>query len=131
MAKTNKEVISDWIEKKLSGQGDPFEDLAQEFTLVVPGQAKSPIFGTHKGVEEFKTLLELLSKKASTTFELTDCIGEGNKVVACVDEIFTLHNNPSPPHVNRCAWLFTLNDDQKIIHFYAYDDTKMTCELLA
>ena len=129
MAKTNKEVISDWIEKKLQGQGDPFEDLAQEFTLVVPGPVESPIFRTHRGIEEFKNLLELLSEKASMTFELTDCISEGNKVVACVDEIFTLHNDPSKHYVNRCAWLFTLNAEQKIIHFYAYDDTKMTSEL--
>jgi ketosteroid isomerase-like protein len=131
MTKTNKEVISDWIEKKLPGEGDPFEDLAQEFTLVVPGPAESPIFRTHRGVEEFKKLLGLLSAKASMSFKLTDCISEGNKVVACVDEIFTFHTDPSKQYVNRCAWLFTLNADQKIIHFYAYDDTKMTAELFA
>ena len=131
MAKTNKEVISTWIEEKLQGQGDPFEDLAQEFTLVVPGPAESPIFRTHRGVKEFKNLLELLSEKVSMTFKLTDCISEGNKVVACVDEIFTLHNEPSKSYVNRCAWLFTLDADRKIIGFYAYDDTLVTSELLA
>lgn len=116
----------------MQGQGDPFEDLAEEFTLFVPGPASSPIFGTHQGVEEFKKLHELLSEKVGMTFKLTDCISEGNKVVACVDEIFTLNNDdPSKHYVNRCAWLFTLNDDQKIIHFYAYDDTLLTSELLA
>jgi ketosteroid isomerase-like protein len=128
---TNCKFIKDWIENNL-----PLEDLDREVTFVIPGSESNPIFGTFKGIEEvinfFRLLQEKLTEKEmEQTFEVTNCIAEGNQVVALVKETFTSKNSSSEHYLNHSAWYFRLNDKQKIVYLYTYDDTLATSKALA
>ena len=79
---TNCKFIQDWIENNL-----PLEDLDREVTFVIPGSESNPIFGTFRGIEEVKKFFRLLQEKLEEkemeqTFEVTNCIAEGNQVIS-------------------------------------------------
>ena len=128
---TNCKFIQDWIENKL-----PLEDLDREVTFVIPGSESNPIFGTFRGIEEVKKFFRLLQEKLEEkemeqTFEVTNCIAEGNQVISLVKETFISKNSPSEHYMNHSAWYFRLNDKQKIVYLYTYDDTLATFKALA
>jgi ketosteroid isomerase-like protein len=130
MKEQNKQFIKDWIEKKLQGQGDPLEDIEEDITMIIPGSGTNPIFGKHVGMEEFKKILGLLQNKVSQTFKVTDCIAEGNQVVALIEETLTRKDDPSKHYLNHTAWLFKLKDSQKIGYIYTYDNTVVSSKAL-
>ncbi len=129
--RNNKEFIKDWVEKKLQSQGNPLADLERDVTIVIPGVANNPFFGTFVGIEKVKEILSLLSNKVSQQFQVVDCIAEDNQVIALIEENLIRHDDPSKHYLNYTAWLFKLNDDQKIVYLYTYDNTLVTAEALA
>jgi hypothetical protein len=105
----NKQFIKDWIEKKLQGQGNPLDDLDPKVTFVIPGSKTNPIFGTFAGiaeVENFFSLLQakLLEKGMKQTFKVTDCIAEGDRVLALIEESFT-QERPNSANGFPSNWL--------------------------
>ncbi len=136
MSQQNKQLVKDWIEKKLQGQGNPFDDLDSGVVFVIPGAKDNPLFGKFEGVEEvqrFFSLLQakLLEKNLSQTLEVTNFVAEGNRVIVLLEEVFISKNESTESCRNSAAWLFELNDDQKIFQFYCYDNTLVTSGLFA
>jgi hypothetical protein len=136
MSINNKQLIENWIEKKLQGQGDFLEDLDQAVVFFIPGSSSNPIFDQFVGIEEVKRFFQLLQeklleKKLRQTFLVKDCIAEGNQVVALIEETFTSENDPSKSDLNHTSWFFKLSDEQKIVYLYCYDNTLVTSEVLA
>lgn len=136
MSANNKQLIENWIEKKLQGQGNPLEDLVQGVVFFIPGSSNNPIFGQFVGIEKVRRFFQLLREKllqerVSQTLLVTDCIAEGNQVVVLLKETFTSENKLFNPHLNHAAWFFKLNDEQKIVYLYCYDNTLVTSEVLA
>lgn len=132
----NKQLVKSWINQKLQGNGNPFEDLDSSISFFVPGTSDNPIFGQFQGIDEvthfFKFLQEKLDqKKVQQTFEVIDCIAEDNQVVAFLEEIFTFEDSPEQPYRNQSAWLFKLNNQSKITSIYCYDNTLVNSQILA
>lgn len=125
MEKSNKEFILEWIHN-----GFPMDDLDADIVLVLPGPSNSPIFGRHVGIEAFRQFINALVEKVDQTFEVRDCIAEGNKVVVILDEILIPKADTSKKYSNQSAWLFRLNNLQKITYLYTYDNTLVTTEAL-
>lgn len=128
---TNCQLISRWL-----SSGFPEEDLDPNVVFVIPGSANNPIFGKFSGLEEVKKFLQLLQeklagKKISQTIKITDCLAQGNRVIVLLQETFTLENELSQSYLNSAAWLFELNDEQKIVYLYCYDNTLITSKVLA
>jgi hypothetical protein len=131
----NKQLVKSWINQKLQGNGNPFEDLDSNISFFVPGVSSNPIFGQFKGIDEvthfFKLLQEKLAKKKiQQTFEVIDCIAEDNRVVVFLEEIFTFEDSPEQPYRNQSAWLFKLNNQAKITSIDCYDNTLVNSQIL-
>lgn len=124
MQKSNKEFILEWIDK-----GFPVESLDAEAVIILPGSS-SPIFGQHVGIEAFRQLINALVEKVDQKFEVRDCIAEGDKVVVILDETLIPKADSAKQYFNQSAWLFKLNDLQKITYLYTYDNTLITAEAL-
>ncbi|MGL5195648.1 MAG: hypothetical protein ACRC8Y_18860 [Chroococcales cyanobacterium] len=137
MTEKNKQIVTDWIEKKLHGQGNPMEDLDPSVVFCIPGPNTNPIFGEFtglEGVEKFFGLLlgKLSQKNLSQTIKVVNCLAEEKQVVAFVEEVFSSKEpNQSEYHVSQGAWLFELNDESKITSLYCYDNTEITSKALA
>lgn len=137
MTEKNKQVVTDWIEKKLHGQGNPMDDLARDVVFCIPGPTTNPIFGKFTGIEEVERFFGLLigklsQKKLTQTIKVVNCLAEGKQVVALVEEVFSSENpNLSQSDISHGAWLFELNDDSKITYLYCYDNTEITSKALA
>lgn len=131
----NKKLVKNWINYKLQGQGNPFKDLASEVVFYIPGANNNPLFVEFIGIKEVKRFFQLLQekllqKKLKQTFEVTECIAEGNRVVVLLEEIFTVDHSPSESNRNIAAWIFEINNQQKIISLRCYDDTLMSSAIL-
>ncbi|MCT7964399.1 hypothetical protein NG791_27350 [Laspinema sp. D1] len=136
MTEKNKQIVTDWIEKKLHGQGNPMDDLDPSVVFCIPGSNTNPIFGKFTGIEEverfFGLLIGKLSQKNLTqTIKVVNCLAEGQQVVAIVEEVFSsAKSNLAEPHISHGAWLFELNDESKITSLYCYDNTEVTSKAL-
>lgn len=137
MTEKNKQIVTDWIEKKLQGQGNPMDDLDPSVVFCIPGSNTNPIFGEFRGIEGverfFGLLMGKLSQKNLTqTIKVVNCLAEGKQVVAFVEEVFSSKEpNLFEPHISQGAWLFELNDESKITSLYCYDNTEVTSKALA
>lgn len=134
MSANNKQFIKNWIEKKLQGQGNPLEDLDQQVIFFIPGSSANPIFGKFVGIEEVKRFFQLLQakllqKKVTQSFLIKDYIAEEKQVVVLLEETFTPEKEPSNVSFNHAAWVFQLNDEQKIVYLYCYDNTLVTSKV--
>ncbi|AUB44063.1 NTF2-like domain (plasmid) [Nostoc flagelliforme CCNUN1] len=135
MSANNKQLIKNWIEKKLQGQGNPLEDLDQQVVFFIPGASTNPIFGKFVGIEEVKRFLQLLQakllqEKVTQSFLIKDYIAEEKQVVVLLEETFIPEKEPSNVSFNHTAWVFKLNDEQKIVYLYCYDNTLVTSKVL-
>jgi ketosteroid isomerase-like protein len=128
MEKNNKEVILEWIEKKFQ---NPQDYLDADVVLVIPGPSNDRIFGQHIGIKAFPEVLKAIGEKVNQRFEVRSCIAEGNEVVVILEETLTPKAQGSKEYLNHSAWLFRLNNLQKITYLYTYDDTLVTSEALA
>jgi ketosteroid isomerase-like protein len=122
--KSNKEFILEWIDK-----GFPVESLDAEVLIILPGSSND-IFGQHVGIEAFRQLINALVEKVDQKFEVRDCIAEGDKVVVILDETLIPKVDNVKQYFNQSAWLFKLNNLQKITYLYTYDNTLITAEAL-
>ena len=127
---TNCQLINRWLET-----GFPLEDLAEDVVFVIPGSLDNPIFGKFSGLEEVKRFFELLigklvDKNITQTIKVTDCLAQANRVIVLLEETFILENDLSQSYVNSAAWLFELNDQQKITYLYCYDNTLISSKVL-
>ncbi|MEH2004539.1 nuclear transport factor 2 family protein [Nostoc sp.] len=135
MLVNNKQFIKNWIENTLQGQGNPLDDLDQQVVFFIPGARDNPIFGKFVGIEEVKRFFQLLEakllqKKVTQRFLIKDCIAEEKQVVVLLEETFIPEKDPSNVSFNHTTWVFKLNDEQKIVNLYCYDDTLVTSKLL-
>lgn len=136
MSEQNKQLVKDWIEKKLQGEGNPLDDLDRGVVFFIPGAKDNPIFGKFEGIEEAQRFFSLLQAKTleknlRQTFEVTDCLAEGNRVIVLLEEGFISKNEPTQSCQSQGAWLFELNEERKIVQLYCYENTLVTSEIFA
>ena len=151
------ETVEKWIKTLNDNPLDNYilNTLADNVTFEIPGPTSNKIFGTFKGKrdETDKTdkttdqrdektvndFFEALAKKVKKqNFEIkkneqseeTLTMVKGNMVLVFLDETIFPRKYPKKTYLNSTAWLFTLNEKQKIVKLYCYDDTAITSEAL-